>query len=522
MRKRVHNTGRIAIGYCRCSTEEQQRSSSELNTLEAQEQMIREYCSRSHPDWVLEVAHEVRSAKDMNRPELQRILQRVQSGEVAALIVYRLDRLARSVKDLLAISEQLERHGVELVSLREQIDTSTPIGRLFFTLMGLLAQFEREVIAERIADKMRAMSAQGIWVRGRVPFGYRLNRETRRLEINPDAAPWVRWMFERFVQTGSVGRVARELHQNEEFRNLRRRMGYQIDRFWTDKLVANILVNKIYLGHTVYGGEVLCEHTHPPIIDAELFERVQALLPSNRIYRPQYSPATQEDPYLLRGSVYCRECGAQLTPYWVRGNKLTHYYTHPRRTPCSFRWVNAERLHRAVWRALGTIAELDGVAEQALFAAESAAVAQARREVQRLGWEIDRLLELARAGVGDVPELSRQLAHLQTRRAELAREVRVVDVDAVRSALDAFRRALQGWNRIYEQATLQERRELFGLLVSRVEVERETAHVWVPVGGMVRNSGGTGGAYSRSLEPSILLLASSPLDLRNEVMLRLK
>ena len=257
-------TGRVAIGYCRCSTEEQSRS-SDYNTLQAQEQLIREYCAREHPEWTLEIVHEVRSAKDTNRPELQKILQRVRKGEIRAIIVYKLDRLARSVRDLLTMDALFQEHGTELISLKEQIDTTTAIGRLYRTLMAAFAEFEREVIAERIRDKMHAMAAQGLWIRGRAPFGYRLNREAKKLEVDAEAAEWIRFIFQRFRETGSAGRVAKELQENREFQQARRARGYR-PWFRTDELVDTILSNAIYVGDLVYGGRIAATGAHEPII----------------------------------------------------------------------------------------------------------------------------------------------------------------------------------------------------------------------------------------------------------------
>lgn len=340
---------------------------------------------------------------------------------------------------------------------------------------------------------MYAMAEQGLWIRGRAPLGYRVDREHRRLVVDPEAAEWVRFIFQRFRETGNVGRVARELQSNSDFLAVRQARGYRpVVR--TEKLIENTLSNALYAGDLVYGGQVVAENTHEAIVPRELFEVVQALLPNNREYRVEYAVATQEDPYLLRGSIFCSECGGALTPYWVQGKSgIVHYYTHPRRSFCSYRWVNAKRVHQATWNAVGAIARLDSVAEQALLANETAESERTRREIQRLGEQIERLLLLHREGV-EVPELTKQLALLQAQRAQLAAQVKVIDTEAIRGELEAFRTILSAWDAAYETLSLQERRELFALLVSRVEVAREWARVYVPVSGRVRIIQPSGGA----------------------------
>ncbi|MCX7992040.1 MAG: recombinase family protein, partial [Fimbriimonadales bacterium] len=486
--ERIFRLRRVAIGYCRCSTEEQAHRSSEYNTLQAQEHQIREYCLREHPDWELEIVHEVRSAKDTNRPQLQQILKRAQAGEICALIVYKFDRLARSVRDLLTLESVLQQHGVDLISLKERIDTSTPVGKLQRNILATVAEFERELIIERTRDKMRAMAARGIWVKGSPPFGYRVNRKTRRLEVVPEHAQWVRHIFHRFCELGSVGRLVRELNANPEFILMRQRAGYRDLR--SDTLVKDVLRNPHYLGRIYWRDELLAENVHEPIIEPELFEKAQSLLPRNRQYRAHCSPATEEDPYHLRGVVYCYECGGALTPYWAQGNRLVHYYDHPRKTPCSRRRTNLKRVHQAVWRVIGEILRLDGFALDMLLTHEKSQSEETRREVQRLGEQIERLLVLHREGI-DVPELGKQIAALQARRAELATRLKVVDVEAVRAQVESLQTLLQDWDKAYEQLTPIELREVFTLLISRVEVAADWVRVYIPLP-KVRVSGGNG------------------------------
>lgn len=215
--------GRIAIGYCRCSTEKQAER-TEYNTLQSQESLIREYFAKHCPaEWQLEIVHEVRSAKDIrNRPALQQILERVKSGEVAALLVLKLDRLSRNMLDQLMIRALLKEHHTRLITLLDPIeDDSSPVGELSYHMLAAIAQFERKQIAQRVFNKMKDMSRRGLWVRGRAPFGYRYDRERKTVVVDSEAAHWVRWIFQRFRETANAGQVARELQQEPAFQAVR-------------------------------------------------------------------------------------------------------------------------------------------------------------------------------------------------------------------------------------------------------------------------------------------------------------
>ncbi len=467
---------RVAIGYCRCSTEEQSLRSAEFNTLQAQEKMIRNYHAIYHPEWTLEIVHEVRSAKDTNRPQLQKILQRVQQGEVQAIIVYKFDRLSRSVKDLLTIESLLKEYGTDLISLKEQIDTTTPIGKLQRNLLASIAEFERETIAERIRDKLREMGYQGLWVRGRPPFGYKV--VNKRLEVVPERARWVQYAFHRFRETGSAGRVVAEMNANPEFRRVWSESGHKRE-LRTDSLQDYFLSNPVYTGGIWVKGECLHKDAHEAIIPKDLYEIVQALLPQNRPYCGEKAKHEHEHFY-LRGRVFCYECGGALTPYYVYGNAgIVRYYAHPRKTACQVKRVNAEYLHRAVWSSVRAVAEMDTRTLQELVATYREEYHAVQAELRALQEEIDRLLNLYQSGVS-VPDIAERLQALHTRRASLAR-ICVPPTEDVGTLFQEFQEALAEWELVWDNLTHQERRETLVMVVARAEVIGNEVRTYIPV-----------------------------------------
>lgn len=167
-----------AIGYVRVSTD---RQADKGVSLEAQEAKIRAMATVQGADLLDVIVDGGESAKSLNRPGLQKLLGLVNKGEVQAIIVAKLDRLTRSVKDLCGLLELLERRKVALVSVAESLDTSSAAGRLVMTIMGAVSQWEREAIGERTRDALRHKRAQGQRA-GNIPFGYRLAQDGRALE----------------------------------------------------------------------------------------------------------------------------------------------------------------------------------------------------------------------------------------------------------------------------------------------------------------------------------------------------
>jgi site-specific DNA recombinase len=170
-----------AIGYIRVSTEQQ---ADRGVSLAAQRERVRAMATVQGADLIDVVVDGGESAKSMNRPGLQRVLALVNSGKVQAVIVAKLDRLTRSVKDLCALLELLEKRGVALVSVAESLDTGSAAGRLVITIMGAVSQWEREAIGERTREALRHKRANGERV-GNIEFGYRLGRDGKHLEAHP-------------------------------------------------------------------------------------------------------------------------------------------------------------------------------------------------------------------------------------------------------------------------------------------------------------------------------------------------
>ena len=348
---------RIAA-YVRVSS---QRQAIEGDSLEAQQNAITRWIEerKQYDDWrVQSVEFYIdagRSAKDQNRPQLQRLRKDIEEGNIDTVVSFKIDRITRSLLDFADLWNFFQQHGVELVSLKERVDTSNAMGEAMVMIIMVFAQLERKLTGERTVATMQDRAERGLWNGGHV-YGYVPDpNEQGRLKVDPDEAATIRThFFDSVEKLGSAGGVQRELARlnirtpaKVAKRSGRNRGGTT----FTKQQVLCILRNRVYLGHVAWG-ESVCENAHEAIISVEQFERVQKLLDQSakRHTNTRYSPGRQ---YLLSGLVRCR-CGAMMTGKAGVGRSRTHYYyectrqIHAGRTACDGPRFAAEPLEEAI------------------------------------------------------------------------------------------------------------------------------------------------------------------------------
>ena len=306
---------RCAI-YTRKSSEE--RLDMEFNSLDAQREACEAYvASQKAEGWAA-----IREPYDdggfsggtLERPGLKRLIGDVEAGLIDVIVVYKIDRLSRSLMDFARLVEILERNQVTFVSVTQSFNTTTSMGRLTLNILLSFAQFEREVIGERIRDKVAASRKRGMWMGGYVPMGYDVR--DRKLVINEVEAAMVRNIFERFVAIGSATTLARALVA-EGARNKR---GKPIDKGFVYKLINN----RVYLGDAVHKGTPY-PGEHAPIIDRALWDKVHGILQQSP--RLRASNTRSQTPALLKGIIFT-ETGSAMTPTATKkGSRLYRYYT---------------------------------------------------------------------------------------------------------------------------------------------------------------------------------------------------
>ena len=314
MDSRPNRRLRCAI-YTRKSSEE--GLDMEFNSLDAQREACEAYiASQKSEGWV---ATRERyddggfSGGNLDRPGLKQLLTDIDDGLIDVVVVYKIDRLSRSLMDFSKLVEVFDRNGVTFVSVTQSFNTTTSMGRLTLNILLSFAQFEREVIGERIRDKVAASRKRGIWMGGYVPLGYDV--QDRKLVVNEAEAANVRRIFQRFIELGSATLLARELRR-EAFRN---KQGTLIDKGYLYRL----LNNRVYRGEALHKGKAY-PGEHDAIIEVDLWDRVHAILQESPRKRANNSRA--QTPSLLKGMIFS-ENGAAMTPTSTKkGAKLYRYY----------------------------------------------------------------------------------------------------------------------------------------------------------------------------------------------------
>ena len=314
--------------YTRKSSEE--GLEQDFNSLHAQREACEAFIrSQRSEGWKLvETAYDDGgiSGGTMERPALRRLLADIQAGRIDIIVVYKVDRLTRSLADFAKMVELFDGHGVSFVAVTQQFNTTSSMGRLTLNILLSFAQFEREVTGERIRDKIAASKRKGMWMGGHAPLGY--DAQDRRLVVNPTEAETVRMMFRRYLDLGSVRLLKNELDRTGILTKARVTPDgkeYGAQSFSRGALYP-MLANPIYVGEIKHKDQVH-PGQHEPILDRETWDAVQQALTDNSIERGQR--ATKVAPSPLVGRLV-DETGRKLTPsHAVKNGRRYRYYVSP-------------------------------------------------------------------------------------------------------------------------------------------------------------------------------------------------
>jgi DNA invertase Pin-like site-specific DNA recombinase len=317
------NRKRCAI-YTRKSSEE--GLEQEFNSLAARREACEAYiCSQRHEGWVMTKAHYDDggfSGGNMERPALQRLLADIRGGRIDIVVVYKVDRLTRSLADFARLVEIFDTQGVSFVSITQQFNTTSSMGRLTLNVLLSFAQFEREVTGERIRDKIAASKKKGMWMGGNVPLGYDASEGT--LVINPVEAETVRHIFALYRELGSV-RLVKEEADRLGLCTKRRVTPNGIERSgkpFSRGHLYRLLSNPIYAGQIAHKGQ-LFPGQHPALIDNETWTAVRDRLAANA---GDHRKVKSAEPSLFAGLLIDAR-GERLTPsHAVKKGRRYRYY----------------------------------------------------------------------------------------------------------------------------------------------------------------------------------------------------
>ena len=333
----------------------------EFNSLDAQREAAEAYITaQRHEGWMIypdRYDDGGFTGGNIERPALKRLIADIEGGKIDVVVVYKIDRLTRSLTDFSKLIEVFEKHQVSFVSVTQQFNTTTSMGRLVLNVLLSFAQFEREVTGERIRDKLAASKKKGMWMGGCPPLGY--DTENRKLVINPEQAEIIRFIFARFLATRSVTAVALETRERDyrtrthTSRRGRTREGHLFNK----AIIYRIIVNPVYIGVITHKGE-WHQGQHAPIISREVWDQVQAILKDSPSMRRGES-RRKKMAAPLRNLLRCGGgCGSGMTMSATTRNGREYRYYVPTNyfkkgcLDCPVRSISAGELEEAVIRQL--------------------------------------------------------------------------------------------------------------------------------------------------------------------------
>jgi site-specific DNA recombinase len=492
---------RCAI-YTRKSTEE--GLEQEFNSLDAQREAGEAFIqSQKHLGWECSAARYDDggfSGANMERPALTRLLGEIDAGQIDVVVVYKVDRLSRSLLDFARLIEAFEKRSVSFVSVTQQFNTAQSLGRLVLNILLSFAQFEREMIAERTRDKMGAARRKGKWVGGSPPFGYDVAPGGKRLAANQEEAERLREIFGLYAQERSLLRVVEILNgrgwvtKSWQTRDGRHHAGGP----WSKSSLRKVLANVTYIGKVNYHGEEYAGE-HEGIVAPDLFAKVQAMLATAR--RDNRGSPRNKYGFLLRGLVRCTTCGSVMTSSTSSPRGRTYRYycctevNRRGRAQCEVRSVPAEELEQFV------VARIREMGADSKLAAETAAAVEADRtgDAPQLARE-ERLLHAEHAAcrgeakhlvaalagsesagsrfvVGRLAEVDDRAGVIESRLAEIRATLTAIDRTDVDPSDVTAKLAL--FDPIWTQLTPREQSRVLHILIKSIEYDGNAHEVGI-------------------------------------------
>ena len=476
--------------YTRKSTED--GLEQEFNSLDAQRESGEAYIkSQASEGWVLipETYDDGGfTGGNMERPGLRRLMLDIEAGRVDCVVVYKVDRLSRSLLDFARMMSLFDQHKIAFVSVTQQFNTANSMGRLMLNVLLSFAQFEREIISERTRDKIAATRRKGKWTGGMPLLGYNVEQPGSKLVINETEAAQVRQIFELYLEHRSLLKVVKVLTER----------GWH-NKCWTTKKetrrgglpftktsLHNLLTNPTYLGKVKYKQEIH-EGEHQGIITTELWQRVQTLLAKNG--RNGGADVRNQFGALLKGLLRCNCCDASMVPSITKkGERRYRYYVCSSAQKfgwhtCPSKAVPAAEMEKFVLsqiRSLGTDPEFaESVLEQ-IGSVGQADMEQLREreriaiaEVRQCESDIQRL-----AGSDDTQRLAaaQERQRAATERLYAIRD-EIRDCERVPPDEEIVRQALRDFDPVWNALAPREQQRVLNLLVQRVDYNGQSGNV---------------------------------------------
>ncbi|MCZ2343087.1 MAG: recombinase family protein [Bacteroidales bacterium] len=491
-------TIRCAI-YTRKSTEE--GLEQEYNSLDAQRDAGENYIkSQASEGWVA-LAEQYDdggfTGGNMDRPALKRLMADIEAGKIDAVVVYKVDRLSRSLLDFAKMMQAFEKHNVSFISVTQSLNTSNSMGRLMLNVLLSFAQFEREVTGERIRDKIAATRRKGKWTGGWPILGYDVDPVTHKLIVNAVESGRVKTIFKLYLERGSMMPVVEELAKrgwrNKQWQT--RKAGVRGGMVFTRTSLYKLLTNVVYIGKVKYKKEVH-DGEHEGIIDPAVWQQVQAQLERNG--RAGGAPINNKYGAMLKGLIRCVPCKCAMSPSIATRRKTKRYRYYVCQVAqktgwktCPSKSIPAGQIEELVVKQLKKVGKDPLLLREVLAAAhEQDAVRKTELEAERRGLEREiRQWNNEMKGIAALAGKTEDSSLLTARLAELQEcipkaEGRIQQIDELLKAIrqqtideaDA-KLAVSLFDPVWGTLTNHEQTRIVQLLVEQVGYDGSTGKV---------------------------------------------
>ena len=436
------------------------------------------------------------SGANLDRPALQRLLADIRASAVDCVVVYKVDRLSRSLIDFARIIEVFDKHGVSFVSVTQQFNTTNSLGRLTLNILLSFAQFEREIIAERTRDKMSAARRKGKWTGGHPVLGYDIDPRGGRLILNADEAHQVQTIFKLYLDYNALLPVVRDIDRRgwRAKQWVTKRGGTQGGKPFTKGRLYRLLTNPIYTGNVQFKGQIY-DGEQEAIIKAETWESVQKILHRNG--RSGGVEVRNNYSALLKGLLRCASCDAgMIHTYTAKGSRRYRYYVCEQAQQkgwanCETKSVSAPVIEAAVVQQIRRIGSDPCIAARAIAKAEeqrggrvtdlSFERQRAQKELAGLGTELRKLVPLVgrrdQTVTDRMADLQERIDKTEHRLTEVLRDVASLESQAIDE--DDFRTALAEFGPVWESLNSREQARIIHSLVEQVAYDGRTSKVTV-------------------------------------------
>ncbi|MCU0614248.1 MAG: recombinase family protein, partial [Desulfobacterales bacterium] len=438
------------------------------------------------------------SGKNLERPGIQQALSDVRAGKIDVFMVYKLERLARSIRDFYDVWDILKENKVTFVSATQQFDTSTATGMLMLNILLSFAQYERENVSEKTRDKMKQRAKLGMWHGGWMPYGYDYDKESQRLLVNKEESAAVKKIYKRFLEGQKPSEIANTLNDaglRTKSRDVVRKDGKKVvvgaNRFNED-MIKKVLSNPIYKGFVHLGGEEY-KGKHQALVDEKDWKTAQ-----NKLYskKPRQEAYQKDDHvHLLKGILKCGECDAAITPYPSgkkdKSGKPYLYYAcgkvvdFGKHSPCKVRMLPAREFEGVIKEACSELGKNKSLIEsaikntakhntQALKPLETEKEQLVHKTIKATA-EINRLIKIMKDKDNVGKEISDEYKKLLTEKTatETRKEKLEIDIERCKQdTLDAesVAKTLQEFQKVISVLPLDDQKDLFQLLFREIRV----------------------------------------------------